>query len=209
VLDPLLVSATRRAKRVLADEQSAVLDQLRRPKADHSLEALVGSDAVQAERFLTALDADLRDAALAGATELAGPVAPDDPAIAAAAARAAEQVLALVVRPVRERLAAALADAPGDRVEPAVRSLYREAKTGRVEDGVGHALRVAFGAAAVAAVAPGTPLCWVVDPDAAPCADAEDNALAGAVGAGEAFPTGHAVAPAYPGCRCAVTRHPS
>ncbi len=34
--------------------------------------------------------------------------------------------------------------------------------------------------------------------------DADDNALAGAVAAGEPFPTGHCHAPAYPGCRCGI-----
>jgi hypothetical protein len=35
-----------------------------------------------------------------------------------------------------------------------------------------------------------------------PCADAEDNALAGALPCGEAFPTGDVLPPAHPGCRC-------
>jgi hypothetical protein len=34
--------------------------------------------------------------------------------------------------------------------------------------------------------------------------DADDNVLAGAVRVGDAFPTGHLHAPAYPGCRCRV-----
>jgi hypothetical protein len=114
------------------------------------------------------------------------------------------------VQPLRNRLASALAAAGSEReATDAARTLYREAKTGRVDQVVGHVLRVAFGAGGIGAAQPGTAVCWVVDPDAAPCADAEDNALAGAVAAGEAFPTGHVMAPAYPGCRCSVTRHPA
>jgi hypothetical protein len=41
---------------------------------------------------------------------------------------------------------------------------------------------------------------WVADGDG-PCADAEDNALEPTV-RGCPFPTGHAVPPAHPGCRC-------
>jgi hypothetical protein len=47
-------------------------------------------------------------------------------------------------------------------------------------------------------------MCWVVDDGGSPCPDAEDNALAGAVAAGEAFPTGHRHPPAHPGCRCVL-----
>jgi hypothetical protein len=207
VLDPLVVSATRRLKRVLADEQNAVLDQLRRPKADHSVDAMVGSHAVQIEIYLHGIDADLRDGALAGATELVGPVAPDHPAVEEARSRAAAEVVGALVRPLRERLAAAVDGVDADVAAERVRALYRETKTTRVETAVLHALRVAFGAGGLGA-ASGRTVCWVVDPDAPPCADAEDNALAGAVPAGAAFPTGHTAAPAYPGCRCAVTRHP-
>jgi hypothetical protein len=43
---------------------------------------------------------------------------------------------------------------------------------------------------------------WTIDPSEAACADCEDNSLAGAIPAGEPFPTGHTSAPAHPGCRC-------
>jgi hypothetical protein len=44
----------------------------------------------------------------------------------------------------------------------------------------------------------------VVDRAGEPCPDAEDNALAGVVPAGEPFPTGVCQPPAHPGCRCMV-----
>jgi hypothetical protein len=47
-------------------------------------------------------------------------------------------------------------------------------------------------------------VCWLVDPSATPCPDADDNALAGAIAKGQPFPTGHLHAPAHPGCRCQV-----
>jgi hypothetical protein len=44
----------------------------------------------------------------------------------------------------------------------------------------------------------------VVEPPEGACSDGEDNALAGVIGAGEAFPTGHLHAPAHSTCRCQV-----
>ena len=45
---------------------------------------------------------------------------------------------------------------------------------------------------------------WVVDSGPTPCPDADDNALAGALAKGEAFPTGHVCPPAHAGCRCLI-----
>ena len=51
----------------------------------------------------------------------------------------------------------------------------------------------------------GTPVCWMVDPNGPACADAEDNALAGATPLGTEFPTGNLHPTAHAGCRCLVT----
>ena len=109
-----------------------------------------------------------------------------------------------LVVPLRARLTESLDASGGDAAEAArlLRSTYREWK-GKLDELSGDLTRSAYGRAAFAVLAPGTPVCWAVDRGAdAPCADAEDNALAGAVPAGEPFPTGHRYAPAYRGCRC-------
>jgi hypothetical protein len=49
---------------------------------------------------------------------------------------------------------------------------------------------------------------WVVDDDG-PCPDCDDNALAGPVPKGRAFPTGQPHPPAHIGCRCLVLADPS
>jgi hypothetical protein len=89
-----------------------------------------------------------------------------------------------------------------------VRALYREWKNQRLDDQLEHAVHLAFGRGALAAIDPGTPICWRVDPHGPPCSDAEDNALAGDVPAGDAFPTGNAAAPAHEGCRCMLAVAP-
>ena len=50
----------------------------------------------------------------------------------------------------------------------------------------------------------GSPVRWEVDPQQPPCPDCDDNVLGGTLAKGEEFPTGHASAPAHPGCRCLV-----
>lgn len=202
----------RRLKRLLADEQNAVLDALRR--ADPG-KAVVPDPGDLAARWADAATDDLRRAAAAGAAFLAGdgqpPGAPTTEVVDIAA-----DLAAAVAAPLAERLARAVAGADGDPdlAADAVRTVCREWRTRRLADGVDHAVRVAFGrgtlaAAAAAPDAPGIRLCWIVDDGGSPCPDAEDNALAGAVAVGEPYPTGHTHPPAHPGCRCVLALAPA
>jgi hypothetical protein len=99
---------------------------------------------------------------------------------------------------------ATLSAAGDDPVEAtsSLRAVYREWKVDRLDGASDHLALAAHGRGAFVALAPGTPVCWVSDPEGPGCPDAEDNFLAGAVPAGDEFPTGHRHAPAYPGCRC-------
>ncbi len=100
--------------------------------------------------------------------------------------------------------------AAGDNAElaDAVRAVYREWKTQRIDEHLDDVLRTAFGRGAFVVLAPGTPVCWTVDPNGPPCPDAEDNTLGGVVRAGDPFPTDHVCAPAHEGCRCMLQRAP-
>jgi hypothetical protein len=113
-----------------------------------------------------------------------------------------------LVVPLRERLERGVEQAEGDPGEAAalLRAAYREWKTQRVDEIAAHLAVTAYGWGAFAALDPGASVCWAVDRTATPCADADDNALAGEVKAGEPFPTGHLFPPAHPGCRCLLTR---
>jgi len=129
---------------------------------------------------------------------------------AGATKAAIEALTSTIVAPLRERLERAVSDAAGDNEELAnmVRGLYREWKTQRIDEHLDDIARAAFGRGALAAVVPGTKVCWMVDPHGPACPDAEDNALAGEVGAGQPFPTGHICAPAHEGCRCMLALAP-
>ncbi|MGH9066977.1 MAG: hypothetical protein ACRD0J_05755, partial [Acidimicrobiales bacterium] len=79
--------------------------------------------------------------------------------------------------------------------------VYREWKSQRVERVAWDHVVAAFAEGVLAASAKGTAMSWIVDDDG-PCPDCDDNALAGPLPAGEAYPTGQAHPPAHPGCRC-------
>lgn len=204
ILNPLAVSVARRLKRVLADEQNAVLDAIRRGGADLAA-ALSDGRATHLERSFEAIRGDLLAAAEAGArwaTENDNAATVNGSDVSPVREWLSQEVL----DPFHRRLADALQAADGDPDGFAARSrhVFREWKSQRIDEHVEDLVRLAHALGVLAAVTPGTPMCWLVDPDGPPCADAEDNALAGVVPAGEDFPTGHRHPPAHAGCRCLV-----
>jgi hypothetical protein len=155
----------------------------------------------------------LEKAALVGAASIDGGTAKEHKADihrSGATKSAVEALTSKIVVPLRERLERAISEADDDNSELStmVRGIYREWKTQRIDEHLDDIARAAFGRGALSAVAPGTPLCWMVDPHGPPCPDAEDNALAGEVPAGQQFPTGHDSAPAHEGCRCMLALAP-
>ena len=208
-LMPLEASVSKRLKRVLQDEQSEALDQLRRRKATPPADELFGTGAAYSARYQDAVRDDLQQAARAGATSISEMSAPDLADIVAAEdviGHALAEVDREMIQPLRSHLERSLQSAGDDADEAAsqLRAVYREWKVQRIESLVGHLVLTAHGRGAFAALMPGTPVCWIVDEGARPCAEGDDNALAGAVPAGEEFPTGHRSVPAYAGCRCAI-----
>ena len=212
-LTPLIVAAARKLKRALADEQNDVLHVLRRNDAITGLQSLLPTEAEHTLRYAAAVEGELRAAALAGAASVdSGDKAQHLREInrGRALQPAIDSLAAAIVLPLRERVRRALGDADGDNGElvDAVRAIYREWKSQRIDEHLDDIARIAFGRGALVALAPGTPVCWTVDPNGPACPDAEDNALAGTIGAGEAFPTDHACAPAHEGCRCMLQLAP-
>ena len=203
-LVPLILAAARKLKRVLADEQNEALDTLRGKAAVCELDDLVPIAEDHVERFVAAMTDELLAAARAGALLLDpdGPAEIDETALGPVR----ELIADGLVQPLRSRLERAVADGGGenDQVVKKVRAVYREWKTTHIDDQLDDVLRLAHGVGLAATFTPGTPMCWSVDPDGPACPDAEDNALAGAVAAGEPYPTGHRLAPAHPGCRCLI-----
>ncbi len=212
-LTPIIVACARKLKRVLADEQNEVLHTLRRNEPVRTLDTMLPWETEQAERYAAAIAAELEKAALAGAASIDSSSLKEhraDITRAGATKAAIEAMSATIIAPLRERLERAVGDAGGDNEELAtmVRGVYREWKTQRIDEHLDDIARAAFGRGALAAVLPGTKVCWMVDPHGPACPDAEDNALAGEVAAGQPFPTGHVSAPAHEGCRCMLALAP-
>ncbi len=210
-LTPLIVAGARKLKRVLADEQNDVLHILRRNESVRGLDVLLPTEAEHTLRYAAAVEGELRTAALAGAASVDSGDKGDhlhEINRGRALQPAIDALAATVVAPLRDRILRAVADADGDNgdLADAVRAIYREWKTQRIDEHLDDVARMAFGRGALVALTPGTPVCWTVDPNGPACPDAEDNALAGVIGAGEAFPTDHTCAPAHDGCRCMLQR---
>jgi hypothetical protein len=200
---------SRRLKRALADEQNAVLDQLRRATKVRDIADVLPDETEHTGRYHESVRDDLWAAAQAGAR--AATSRDDDASAMVLEARGVpdalrDDIARELVAPLRERTARCIADAEGDPEEAAalLRSAYREWKVQRIEAVTGHLALLAYERGGYASLDPGTCVRWLVDPSGAPCADADDNVLAGAVRVGDVFPTGHLHAPAYPGCRCRV-----
>jgi cell division septum initiation protein DivIVA len=197
-LEPIERDLAKRLKRLLTDEQNEVLDLLRRMKPTGVVD-LLGEPDDHAARWAEAAVPALTAAAAAGAATI-------DPGADADPGTTAIDLALAVTGPLRERVERCFDGAQGDldEVTERVRALYREWKSQRVGEAARHHVVAAHAAGAFAAVPAGCGLRWVVDRAGEPCPDAEDNALAGVVPAGEPFPTGVCQPPAHPGCRCMV-----
>lgn len=198
-VEPIEARVARRLKRVLADEQGTVLDAVRREKGRADLDAILPA-ADQLAAYAAAVHEELMAAAEEGAA-FEGASLPPSVSVDTLAEELARD-LAGVVRPRVERCFDGVEDA--DDVSDRLRATYREWKTDRLVEATRHVVLAAFGQGQVAVRPAGAPVRWVPDPTAPACPDCEDDALAGTVPSGQAFPTGHAHPPAHPGCRCLV-----
>jgi hypothetical protein len=118
-----------------------------------------------------------------------------------------EDAAATIVESLRRRLEHAVASSAGDEQSvliEAVGAAYREWKSERIERIAGDVLAAAFARGTWYETPDGTMLRWVVEDTDGPCPDCDDDALAGNLPKGEAFPTGQPYPPAHPGCRCMV-----
>jgi cell division septum initiation protein DivIVA len=201
--DELVAAASKKVKRVLADEQNAALETLRGKAKVNDLGDLVPTDVEHAATYTSTVGDEIDAAAVMGASSVGGSK-PAARTLKRIRTEAIESISEGIVAVLRERLGAAVGAAAGDNdeISAKVRAVYREVKTKVIDDRVGDALWQARSAAVVAAAPKGARLRWVVAPGAKACPDCEDNSLAAPVTAGEPFPTGHVNGPAHPGCRC-------
>lgn len=203
LLETIEAGLTRALKRVLQDEQNAVLDGLRRLGAS---DAVLPAPAAHLAAYRDASVPWLRQAARAGV----GHASESGPGPGADAAHPpiepqAASLVAELVGPLRERLLRAVADTAGSEdpavVGESIRAVYRQWRTQRMEDAARHYAVAAFALGAFAATPTDLALQWLVDDDGH-CPDCDDNALAGPTPKGQTFPTGQLHPPAHQGCRC-------
>jgi DivIVA domain-containing protein len=214
LLDPVVARLTRRVKRALQDDQNRLLHAIRSgsgrlseevlaPEAEQRATLVEASSRLLVEAY-AAGSAFARAGSGAGARPARGGRSTDQRAGAVARTRA-DELSAAVVSQLRRRLVADGGDGPAggaDEVAERVGAAYREWRGERIERLVGDAAVGAFSAGTLAAAS--GPLRWLPTNGGAACPDCDDNSLAGAVGSGQEFPTGHPYPPAHPGCRCLV-----
>ncbi len=202
-------SLARRLKRALQDEQNDLLDKLRNvrghPTAAQVLPAPGRSrgplrQGGTAGCSITPPRQERRSSTPHSARSTRpGPI--EQPGLDDLAAELAEAI----IDPLRRRLEEVFESHTDDDAAALAESLgvaYREWKTQRIELTASDHVASAFARGAFAATPGDTLLRWVVDDVDGPCPDCDDNALAGDVPRGDAFPTGQQHPPAHAGCRC-------
>ena len=203
----------KKLKRVLADEENAMLNYLQSKKAQVALEKVLPSFENQLQNFVEATSKDLIEAAMSGAQSLSKSLKADlrkkvsnTTVMQVMSKKLADDI----VYPLRERIQKCVENSGGDASEMSslIRSVYREWKMQQVDKLVGDISRLAYSRGAYLVLDKGAKVCWMVDPNGPPCSDAEDNSLAGEISCGEKFPTGHEHPVIHSGCKCLVVPAP-
>ncbi|MCU1467503.1 MAG: DivIVA domain [Actinomycetia bacterium] len=195
-VDPWMSALLKRAKRRAQDDQNALLDSVRRHKGRPTAQQVLGESESAVDGWSNVLREAFDGAYSAGrtATGAAGGAAGDD-----LVADAAESVIA----PLRDRLTVAIDSGEegdtGGLVER-IGARYREWKNQTLERTLAEVLAAAWTRGVYDAV-PDEAVLWWVPFEEGRCSDCDDNALEPTV-KGKQFPTGQALPPAHPGCKC-------
>ena len=206
-------AVAKKLKRVLADEENAVLNYLQSKKAQVALEKVLPSVENQLQNYVEATSKELIEAAMSGAQSLSKSLKAD--LRKKVSNTSVMQVMSKkladdIVYPLRERIQKCVEKSGGSASEMSslIRTVYREWKMQQMDKLVGDISRLAYSRGAYLVLETGTKVCWMVDPNGPPCSDAEDNSLGGEVACGEKFPTGHEHPVIHSGCKCLVVPAP-
>jgi hypothetical protein len=208
VLEPLVPIVVRGSKRLLQDEQNTLLDAVRRARGRHEASRLLPDPEHQRDAWVEVIGPGV-DGAYLGGRAAVGKTG----RVTKAPARVVAELVAVVVKPLRERLAVTIDSVVGDGpyespvelqrvIGSAIGARYREWKGGDLETHVVDVLCAAYARGSFDGAGPAAPLRWVPD-EPGRCPDCDDNALE-PTSKGGVFPTGQTHPPAHPGCRCLV-----
>ncbi|MFM7827270.1 MAG: DivIVA domain-containing protein [Acidimicrobiaceae bacterium] len=206
-------AVAKKLKRVLADEENAMLNYLQSKKAQVALEKVLPSLENQLQNYVEATSKELIEAAMSGAQSLSKSLKAD--LRKKVSNTSVMQVMSKkladdIVYPLRERIQKCVEKSGGSASEMSslIRTVYREWKMQQIDKLVGDISRLAYSRGAYLVLETGTKVCWMVDPNGPPCSDAEDNSLGGEIACGEKFPTGHEHPVIHSGCKCLVVPAP-
>ena len=206
-LSSIVVAASRKLKRVLADEQNTVLGHLRAKRSSLEIDAILGTIDEHAKRYAVAVAEETMTSASAGAKSVKTSGGSSRRVTQKAVSEhTAATIASGLVAGFREDTRIAIGEAEGDRdvLTSLMRDVYRKWKMETIDAHVDDIACSAYSKGAYLALEPGSPLSWMVDPVSHCCSECEDNSLAGMVTRGDNFPTGHSHPPAHAGCRCLV-----
>jgi DivIVA domain-containing protein len=198
VLDPLLPTLVKRAKRRAQDDQNGLLDSVRRHKGRPTSQQVLGEAEAARDTWADVMRETLDRSYAAGRTATGAEASADG-----APADLVADLGDTVALPLRERLVIAIdsgveGDAGG--LVERIGARYREWKNQSLEATLGEALATAWNRGVYDAV-PDDAVLWWVPLVTGRCSDCDDNALEPTV-KGKQFPTGQALPPAHPGCKC-------
>lgn len=205
VLEPML----RTTKLLLADGENDALTHIGAKRSSLTIEAMLPAVDEHAQHFAEALREHLTSIAVEAARSLTDARRSDlrmtvgNGSVFDAITR---MIVSDLVRPLHDRVVRAIDEAAGDRdaLMRLVRAVFADTKSQHAESVIADIANFAYARGLFLACDAKTHVCWAADPNGPACADAEDNALAGATRHGDAFPTGHEHPLAHAGCRCLV-----
>ena len=196
VLDPLIVSMTKKAKRAAQDDQNLLLDAVRRHKGRPTSVQVLEPEAELISTWTELLRDAIDEAYGGGRAAIGADVVPADTSMAREAAET-------IVLPLRERISSAIdAGAEGDTsgLVERIGARFREWKNQSLEELLVDELSGAWSQGVYDASPDGAVFRWIPLVEGR-CADCDDNGLEPTT-KGSSFPTGQLHPPAHPGCRC-------
>ncbi len=211
MLNPIIVEANRKIKRILQDEQNDLMDKVRTEGSKNLLELLGTQDEHSDSYYKTALDLLIK-AGKSGALFSSGQSEqqiglPSD---------LAKELVTSIVSNLRSILAKNYdklgVDSAMNKRESAqlgakaITASYREFRSNYLETVITDTLLAAFSRGTIEVLDPKSKLVWIAHKSGSGCPDCEDNSLAGTIQAWEEYPTGQVHPPAHSNCRCVIVQ---